>query len=293
VEESHGACDYFRSAGRTTRQSSFRSSPAFTLIELLVVIAIIAILAALLLPALAKAKTKALGLQCLGNNRQLGLAFHMYVGDNADVVPQNTPNVGQTWCKGVMDWTSTAATADNFNTTYLSDSLLGPYVGKSLGIFKCPADNYDVLGTSKTRVRSCSMNAYVDSDKNQTALTDANFSPYSTGYRVYPKMSVIAATAPGPVDLFLFLDEHPDCIDDDWFFTDMIAGTKHWYNLPASYHNGSSAFTFADGHSEMHKWRDGLTIQPVTKTYRQKEWVPIIFNSQDVPWMQAHTSSHL
>ena len=282
-----------RSSGRLpgSKLSPDRAGSAFTLIELLVVIAIIAILAAMLLPALSKAKAKALGIRCLSNNRQLGLAFQMYVGEFTDAVPPNTPNVGSTWCSGIMDWTSTAPTADNFNTDYLSQSLLGPYVGKSLGIFKCPSDNYDVPGAGRSRVRSCSMNAYVDS--KSFAITSPTFTPYSTGYRCYTKMSSISGSTLAPTDLFLMVDEHGDCIDDDWFFTDMIAGTMHWYNLPASYHNGSSAFTFADGHSEMHKWHDGKTVQPVTKVYLRQEWVPIIFNSQDIPWMQAHTSSHL
>jgi len=287
---STGISDGPRLAGCNRRKPSIALRRAFTLIELLVVIAIIAILAALLLPVLTRAKAKALGIQCLGDNRQLGLAFHTYVSDSGDIVPQNTPNVGQTWCKGVMDWTSTAATADNFNSTYLSESLLGPYVGKSLGIFKCPADRDYVPGTSKPRVRSCSMNAYVDS--MNFAITSPTFTPYSTGYRCYTKMGAIASSAPGPADLFLFVDEHPDCIDDDWFFTDMVTKT-HWYNLAASYHNGSSAFAFADGHSEMHKWRDGKTVQPSTRSYKSGEWVPVIISGQDIPWMQAHASSHL
>ncbi len=290
VEESHAACDDFKSACRTSRQSSFRSSPGFTLIELLVVIAIIAILAALLLPALAKAKLRALGVQCLGNNRQLGLAFQMYVGESGDVVPPNS-NGGQTWCPGSVNWLSpwTALNPDQTNTTYLSESLLGPYLGKSLGVFKCPGDIYDT-GYGVPRVRSCSMNAYVDSTEN--AIKNPTFTTYSTGYRCYTKMGAIAAAAPGPADLFLFVDEHGDCIDDDWFFTDMVTD-KHWYNLAANYHSGSSAFTFADGHSEMHKWRDTKTLQPITKSYKSGEWVPVIINGQDIPWMQAHTSSHL
>lgn len=287
----HAASNSSNNLRRNPKPPAIKLSSAFTLIELLVVIAIIAILAAMLLPALSKAKAKALGIQCLSNNRQLGLAFQMYVGESNDSVPPNTPNVGLTWCSGIMDWTSTSSTADNFNKDYLTQSLLGPFLGKTLGVFKCPADNYDVPGTSWPRVRSCSMNSYIDSQNY--AITSSTFTPYSTGYRCYTKISAIAGSAPGPGDLFLMVDEHGDCLDDDWFFTDMIAGTLHWYNLPASYHNGSSAFTFSDGHSEMHKWRDAQTVQPIKKVYEQKEWVSIIFNSQDIQWMQTHTSSHL
>jgi len=279
------ASNDFNNPGCISKHSTFELSCAFTLIELLVVIAIIAILAAMLLPALNKAKERAISIQCLSNNRQLGLALQMYVGDNNDFIPPNRPTGGGSWCNGILNWT--ANNPDNTNTLNLSKSLLGPYTGKSLGIFKCPGDRHDCLegGTSMPRVRSCSMNGFVDS--TSYAVTTAPFD-YSA-YRSYVKMSSIAGQPPGPASLFVYLDEHGDTIDDAWFITDPTT-TKFFYNVPASYHNGATGFTFADGHSELHRWLNGKTDQPVTQVYKPGEWL-LSPGSVDIQWLQAHATA--
>src|SRR5436190_4638145 len=143
---------------RNTRSSTmFENRRGFTLIELLVVIAIIAILAAMLLPALAKAKQKAQGVGCLSNIKQLGFAWHMYIPDNAEHVPNNY-GVNETitaigngitgrldnWVNNVMTWGASASVADvsNTNMAWVSSGVLGKYVAAAVNVYKCPADNY-------------------------------------------------------------------------------------------------------------------------------------------------------
>ena len=228
---------------------------AFTLIELLVVIAIIAILAAMLLPALAKAKFKAQQSSCLNNIRQLQLAWQIYPDENNDVLPLNPKGSGaNAWIQGDVS-SSTGST----NTHLIELGVLFPY-NKSLGIYRCPADVRPDTRASPAityRVRSYSMNCYMsgeDVGQTHNGLTD---------YHVNKKMSEI--TTPRPVLAFVFVEE-AEYSNDDGHFGFSPSGLPNggpinsWLNMPGQWHKGAN-FSFADGHASFRKWTDGTTLQ--------------------------------
>lgn len=234
----------------------FRSG--FTLIELLVVIAIIAILAALLLPALAKAKSKAQQIQCLNNAKQMQLGLIMYTQENTDRFPPNAANGPfdanyTNWVTGWLDWGVGQPMNANTNTTLLTESALGPYMSKSIPSYKCPGDT--IPGDRGPRVRSISMNSFVG---DYVGLMD-RFG--NTQYRVFNKFADF--TVPGPANTFIFLDECPDSINDGLFQVNMA--NNSWSDIVSSVHNGGGNLSFADGHAEIHKWKDGITKAKVVK----------------------------
>jgi prepilin-type N-terminal cleavage/methylation domain-containing protein/prepilin-type processing-associated H-X9-DG protein len=279
------------------RKNTSRCSNGFTLIELLVVIAIIAILAAMLLPALGRAKAKAQGITCMNNTKQLTLAWRMYAEDSNDKLPfgysTTNPNRSNVWVSGYLDNTNPGA-PDNWNPdTTIRQSILWPYCGNSLGIWRCPADiSYGTKtgGLKVPRVRSVSMSNWVggNGDSPQDGYR-GGWSAGSPPWIVFRTLSQMVK--PGPAMTFVLLDERLDSINDAFFVTDMTGypnlATTKIVDLPASYHGGACGFSFADGHSEIHKWRDPRTM-PALKLNQLATLNFSSPNNKDVLWMQEH-----
>lgn len=257
----------------------------FTLIELLVVIAIIAILAAMLLPVLAKAKTKSQGISCLNNTKQLTIAWRLYADDYSDLLLacQNGLPGRTNWCDGNLDFSGAQANWDP--TVNVMVSPIFPYA-KSAKIFKCPADGAQVPGPNGQRlprVRSNSMSQVFARGE----WLDGPGTPTGGGpWRTYQRLGQVAQ----PVNTHVFVDEHPDSINDAAFAVqcrdnqppDPNSGTRI-IDFPANYHNGACGFSFADGHSEIHKWV-GSTVRNAPVKYNGA--LPLNVAAND-SWMDA------
>jgi prepilin-type N-terminal cleavage/methylation domain-containing protein len=256
-------CDPIR-RNTPTRIGIRDGNRGFSLIELLTTVAILTILASLLLVSLVRAKKKAQAILCLNNHKQLALAWLLYAGENDDRLVYNlggkpkgrslAPREDYNWINNFMDW---ELSPDNTNTTFTTKARLSPYSANSVTIYRCPSDHAlsDLQRRAhwNRRVRSVSMNAMVG-DAGDAMQGGANMN--NPEYQQFLRLSDFQQ----PVGTFVFLDEHPDSINDGYFLNK--PDDNQWIDLPASYHNGSGSLSFADGHFEFHHWRDPKTEPP-------------------------------
>src|SRR6478609_5945879 len=276
---------------RAIKPAGGSATCGFTLLELLVVIALIATLAALLLPVINKARGRATGYQSVNNTRQLLLAWMLYADDHNGRLAYNLGGAAggkSPAAKTNLNWVNNNLTweldSDNTNTATLTEASMGPYSSRTAQIYRCPNDQ--TLSAEQRRagwahrIRSYSMNAMIgDAGELATSGANQNNPSYTQFFRI--------TDIPRPADIFVFVEEHPDSINDGYFLNRFYE--KHWIDLPSSDHNGAAPFAFADGHAQLHRWVEGSTQQPLQPDTVNFPLALLTNQTTDLNWVLSHT----
>ncbi len=273
----------------TDRKIKDRSLSGFNVMELMAVLATLAILFCLVLPVMAKARMKSTGSGCLNNFRQMMIGWAAFAVENNDTMVPNGPVSAvstNAWVSGLYaeDWYSASANTNRSN--YLT-ALFAPYIGNRIELYRCPGDV--IPSANGFRLRSCSMNGNMGALYYTGTLQDG---AYNSGWRVYTKVSDL--TCPTPGSAFIFADESMYTINDG--FMQMGLSSAVFPDCPASYHNGSGSFAFADGHAELHHWVEagtsfiGVRNAPYRYGVTGNNWPGVGINDRDWTWLKNRTS---